>query len=425
MKNLTKEYAENLADKLLAKFNGISNNSDISFEIENASYITKDALVKTILANENIYIPFKRSIQFDNLQDETVKNICSPTGAITMTETFNKGYSAEELLDIDLSSLDVHCEGVVSNGSVAYSVPLNEENQDVLSSNTGKYYAVTYTGKSTDGNDFCANAVYNTIDPTKKEYYITKATSKYSPRSTTKHSNVVTSIGNTIKSNGINTSKSIKVGEEKYSWNHYEGITNNPTGNETWYSWEDSISENSGRIITNATCTYNNSDYVGTPIQFTVNDFSTGSTYKEENGIIKSANGSLSIVCKYGKSGIVTLEKPTFSKSQSANIVSTNLSKIGTNCIGLVSVSTNSITGTEEIVITPNFASLKSKSDVSKIVDALKKCNIGSNSNDASVQGSNIWINVANGNNSFSKDGTYEINSYVSLSDYCKKCKKK
>ena len=415
MKAITKAYAESLADKLLEKINGISENNDVNIVLENASLLTKDALVKTILANENIYIPFKRSIQFDNLQDETVKNICNPEGSITMTETFNKGYSAEELLNIDLSSLDVHCEGVVSNGSVSYGVPYEN-----VSSNIGKYYAVTYTGKSSDGNEFSANAVYNSIDPTKKEYYITKNASKTSPRSTTKKSNVVTSIGNTIKSNGLNTSKSIKIGSEKYSWNHYEGVINNPTSNDPWYSWEDSISENSGRIITNATCIYNNASYEGIPAQFMVNDFSTGSTYKEENGVVKSATGSLSIVCKYGKGGIVTLEKPSYSKPESANIVSSNLSKIDADCIGLVSVSTNAITNSEEIVITPNFASLKSKSDVSKIVDALKKWNIGSNSSLSTLQGNNIWVNVANGSNSFAEDGTFAINNYVSLTDYLK-----
>ncbi len=420
MKTLTKADAESLADKLLEKINGISNNSDVNIVIESGASLTKASLVKTILANENIYIPFKRSIQFDNLQDETVKNICSPEGSITMTETFNKGYTPEELLNIDLSSLDVHCEGVNSNGAVAYGVPTSLSS-DIVSSNSSKYYAVTYTGKSIDGNEFCANAVYNTIDPTKKEYYITKAEPKSSPRSTTKKSNIVTSIGNQIKSNGMNTSKSIKIGEEKYSWNHYEGIINNSSNDGELYSWEDSITENSGRVITNATCIYNNANYEGIPSQFLVNDFSTGSTYKEENGIVKSANGSLSIVCKYGKSGIVTLEKPSYAKPESANIVSTNLSKIDSDCIGLVSVSTNSISGTEEIVITPNFASLKSKSDVSKIVEALKKWNIGSSSDASSIQGNNIWVNVANGSNSFAKDGTYTLNNYVSLADYLKK----
>ena len=419
MKAITKAEAESLADKLLEKINGISNNSDVNIVIENGASLTKASLVKTILANENIYIPFQRSIQFDNLQDETVKSICSPEGSITMTETFNKGYSAEELLNIDLSSLDVHCEGVNSNRAVAYGVPTALDSNIVPSSS--KYYAVTYTGKSIDGNEFSANAVYNAIDPTKKEYYITKAEPKSSPRSTTKKSNVVTSIGNQIKSNGMNTSKSIKIGAEKYSWNHYEGVINNSSNDGELYSWEDSITENSGRIITNATCIYNNANYEGIPTQFLVNDFSTGSTYKEENGIVKLANGSLSIVCKYGKSGIVTLEKPSYVKPESANIVSTNLSRIDSDCIGLVSVSTNSITGTEEVVITPNFASLKSKSDVSKIVDALKKWNIGSSSNVSSVQGNNIWINVASGNNSFAEDGTYTINNYVSLTDYLKK----
>ena len=419
MEKITKEYAESLADKLLEKINNVSNNSDVNITIENVSSITKDSLVKTILANDNIYIPFKRSIQFDNLQDETVKNICKPTGSITMTETFNKGFSVEELLNTDLSSLDVHCEGVNSQGYVSYGVPYTS-NSDIPVSNSSKYYAVTYTGTSTDGTDFCANAIYNTKDASKKEYYISKQTLNASPRSTTKQSNIVTSTGSNINSSGFNTSKTIKIGEEKYQWNHYEGTIQN-SNNTTSYSWEDSIQENSGRIITNATCTYNNSAYIGIPVQFSVNDFSTGSTYKEENGVIKSATGSLSIICKYNKNGTVSLEKPTFEKSESASIVSTNLSKIDKKCIGLVSVNTNSITNSQEVVITPNFVNLKNAADVSKIVDALKKWNIGSNSNATSFQGNNIWINTANGSNSFAQDGTYNMNSYVALSDFFKK----
>ena len=419
MKKITKEYAEDLAEKLLEKINGISSNSDVNIVLENTSSFTKASLVKTILANDNIYLPFKRTIQFDNLQDETVKNICNPTGSITMTENFNKGYSAEELLNTDLSSLDVHCEGVNSKGSVSYAVPCVSDS-DVVSPNNSNYYAVTYTGKSSDGADFCANAIYNSTDSSKREYYISKTTLNNSPRSTTKQTNVVTSTGSNINSNGFNTSKTIKIGDEKYSWNHYEGTSKSDSGNDTWYSWEDSIAENSGRIITNATCTYNNSGYIGTPVQFSVNDFSTGSTYKEENGIIKSATGCLSVVCKYGKGGAIVLEKPTFAKQESASIVSKNLEKIDENCIGLISVTTNSITNSQEVVITPNFANLKKSSDVSKIVEALKKWNIGSSSSSNSFQWNNIWINTSNGNNSFAQDGTYTINNYVSLSDYLK-----
>ena len=416
MKKLTNEYAESLADKLLERINGISNDN-IAITLANGAAITKESLVQTILANDNIYIPFKRTIQFSNLQDETVKNICNPVGEITMTETFNKGYSVDELLNIDLSSLDVHCEGVnTTGGVVSYGVPTSELT-NVATSNAGKYYAVTYTGKTAEGSDFSANAIYNAIDPNKKDYHISKVSSATATKISTEETNISTTLGSQISSNGKNITKKLKIGDEKYSWNQYVG-TIKGASNTTLYSWKDSIAEASGRIITNASCVFDNDKYSGVPVEFSVNDFSTGSSYKEENGVVTCATGSLSIVCSYAKNGSIVLEKPSFVKSESASIVSNNLSKIDNKCIGIVSVTTNSVTHSEEIVITPNLANLKSTGDISKIVEALKKWNIGSNSTTTSLQGSNIWINTSKGNNSFDEDGTYVINNYVSLSDY-------
>lgn len=418
MKKLTNEYAESLADKLLEKINGVSN-ENISITLANGATVTKESLVQTILSNDNIYIPFKRTIQFSNLQDETVKNICNPVGEITMTETFNKGYSVEELLNTDLSSLDVHCEGVnTKSGVVSYGVSTSDIT-DLATSNAGKYYSVTYTGKTAEGSDFSANAIYNTIDPSKKDYHISKVSSATATKISTEETNIVTSFGSAVKSNGHNTTKKLKIGDEKYSWNQYEG-TISGASNTTLYSWKDSIAEASGRVITSATCTFDNANYSGVPVEFSVNDFSTGSSYKEENGVIKCATGSLSIVCKYAKNGSVVLEKPVFVKSESASIVSNNLNKIGTDCIGIVSITTNNITNAGEIVITPNFATLQNSEDISKIVSALKKWNIGSDSTLTSLTGNNIWINTAKGNNTFAEDGSYVINNYVSLTDYIK-----
>ena len=410
MKNLTNEYAESIADKLLAKIKTVSD-QNIAITLENGSKITKKALVQTILSNGTIYVPFKRTIQFENLQDETIKNICNPVGEITMSETFNRGFSVEELLNTDLSSLDVHCEGVNTKGNVVtYGVP---------TSNNNKYYAVTYTGTSEDGTAFSANAIYNTIDPNKKNYRISKISSSTPTKTSAEETNISTSSGSTLSSTGWNTTKKLKIGNKNYSWNQFEG-TIQDSSNTTLYSWKDSISETSGRIITNATCTYDNQNYAGVPVEFIVNDFSTGSSYKEENGIIQCATGSLSIVCKYDKQGSVILEKPVFDKTESASIVSNNLNKIDKKCIGIVSVTTNTITNSVEIVITPNFAALKNPSDVSTIVEALKKWNIGLDSTTNSVQGNNIWINTSKGNNTFDDNGNYITNNYVSLSSYIK-----
>ncbi len=424
MKKITKEYAESLADQILAKFNNQSTlNNQVDISLENWDNLTKETLVQTILSNDNIYVPFKRTIQFENIQDETVKNICNPIGEITMTETFNKGYTAEELLNTDLTSLDVHCEGINSKGYVSYATSLDSVG---TSSDANKYYAVTYTGTSTDGENFSAKAIYNSVNPTQKEYYISKG------ESTSKHkSNTITSLGSSIKSTGLTSSKSVKIGDSEYTWNHYEGTSladtyemtkaSSITNNSSLYSWKDSIAEKTGRIVISATCSYTNSDYTGVPVEFTVNDFSTGSLYKEENGVVKSATGSLSIVCKYNTDGNVTLEKPSYAKAESANIISTNLSKIDNTCIGVVSVTTNSIENSEEIVITPNYTTLKSASDITKIVSALNKWNIGLSSNATSLQGNNIWINTGKGTNYFAADGTYVSNNYVSLADFLKK----
>ena len=416
MKKITNEYAENLADKLLSKINELSN-ENVTFTLENGASITKKSLVQTILSNKNIYVPIKRTIQFDNLQDETIKNICKPVGEITMTETFNKGFSVEELLNTDLSSLDVHCEGINNEGSVVSYGATNYEN--LSNSNTNKYYAVTYTGTTVDGTNFSADAIYNTIDPTKKDYHIYKISSATSTKISTEETNILTSSGVKVSSNGCITTKRLKIGDEKYSWNQYKG-TIQDSFNNTLYSWKDSIEESSGRIITNAICTYDNEKCKGTPVEFIVNDFSTGSYYKEENGIIKCATGSLSLVCKYDENKEIVLDKPTFAKTESASIVSSNLNKIDKSCVGIVSVTTNTITNSVEIVITPNFASLKKSSDISKIVEALQKWNIGLDSTSNSIQGNNIWVNTSKGNNSFDEDGTYITNNYVSLSNFIK-----
>ena len=416
MKKITNEYAEDLANKLLTKINELSN-EDVSITLENGKSITKDTLVQTILSNGNIYVPIKRTIQFDNLQDETIKNVCNPVGNITMSETFNKGFTVEEFLNTDLCSLDVHCEGINNQGSVVSYGAQNYEN--LSNSYNNKYYAVTYTGTSVDGANFSADAIYNTIDPTKKDYHIYKVTSATTTKISTEETNILTSSGSKVSSTGYITTKRLKIGNEKYSWNQYTG-TIQDSFNNTLYSWKDSIEESSGRIITNAICTYDNEKYKGTPVEFIVNDFSTGSYYKEQNGIIKWATGSLSLVCKYNDNKEIVLDKPTFAKTESASIVSTNLNKIDKSCIGIVSVTTNTITNSVEIIITPNFATLKKPSDISKIVEALQKWNIGLDSTSNSIQGNNIWINTSKGNNSFAEDGTYITNNYVSLSNFVK-----
>ena len=50
-------------NNILSNFNGISN-ENVAITLANGSAITKESLVQTILANDNIYIPFKRTIQF-------------------------------------------------------------------------------------------------------------------------------------------------------------------------------------------------------------------------------------------------------------------------------------------------------------------------------------------------------------------------
>ena len=416
MKNLTNESAEAIAEKLSEKINKFSSANNVEIALENGVSLTKEALVQTILENRNIYIPFRRTIQFDNLQDETIRNICNPVGDITMTEMFNKGYTVDELLNTDLSNLNVHCEGVNSNGVVSYSIPGFNSNDDNYST-YNKYYAVTYTGKSADGQSFSANAIYNAADPYKKDYQISKISSATASKIATEETRISTTSGSAISSNGSTITKKLKIGDEKYSWTQYEG-TIVDSCDKTLYSWKDSISESSGRIITNATCTYDNPKYMGTPVEFSVNDFSTGSSYREENGVVKYATGSLSLVCKYANNESIYLDKPNFVKSESASIVSTNLNKIDKTCLGIVSITTNPVTCSEEIVITPNFTNLKSNNDIIKIVDALKAWNIGSSSSATTLDGNNIWVNTSKVNNSFAEDGSYVLNNYVSFSDY-------
>lgn len=425
MGKVTKKYAEELADQILEKINGVANSGgDINITLQNGVNFSKDALVNTILEDNNIYVPFKRTIQFENLQDETVRSICKPLGEITMTETFNKGYKAEELLQTNLASLDVHCEGISAGteGTVSYGVPYTNLASGIeeVSANNGKDYAVTYTGKGIDGTEFSANAIYNTKDPSKKEYYISKVASSETLGKEKQEKNVVTSSGISISSTGYNTTQAITVGENNYLWNHFEGTIENGQNNKL-YSWEDSIKEDSGRLISSAVCKYNNADYAGVPVEFAVNDFSTGSIYKEENGVIKAATGSLSIVCKYNSKGNIILEKPTFAKKEAASIVNANLGKIGKECVAVVSISTNQLTNVEEVVITPNFSAIKQSQDVLKIVEALKQWNIGSNSNAATLGYNNIWVNTASQNNCFAEDGSYILNSFTSLNDYLKK----
>lgn len=423
MKKITKKYAEELADQIIEKINGVTDSEGaVSITLADNATITKDALVSSILENNNIYIPLKRTIQFDNLQDETVKNICKPLGTITMTETFNKGYKAEDLLKTNLTNLDVHCEGISAEGTVAYELPYSNVANTELSSiaESGKDYAVTYSGKGADGTDFLAKAIYNTKNPNKKEYYISKVESCESLERAKQEKNIVTSSGVTMNSIGYNTTKAITVGDSEYLWDHFEGTIADAKNNKL-YSWEDSIKEeNSGRLISSAVCKYNNESYSGVPVEFVVNDFSTGSTYKEENGIIKTATGSLAIICKYNSNGNIVLEKPTFTQKESATIVNSNLSKIDKECVAVVSVTTNQLTNAKEIVITPNLAVVKQSQDVLKIVEALKQWNIGSNSNVSSIENNNIWINTSSGSNSFTKDGLYVVNSYKTLSDYLK-----
>ena len=358
MGKITKVEATKVANELIEKY-GIGEDTKSYGNITTSlqKYTTKVGLANEIYANgkENIWFPWERTATFDDVEDSTIVSVCKPYGAVTITEKFYGTYSAEELLNFDVTNLYNHYTGVSNEMTVTAGL----ENPDD--------YTIQYTGTSATGEYFAATVTYNTSDYSKKNYEITKSWTDGNGNKTFKSVEKIYSTGEYWSSKDSVQTQKASYKNKIYTINQVESKITGING-DTKYLTTETVSDSNYRTLSNISFEYDNKNYSGNPIRVASEDTSTDSVYIEEYGKIKTAKGNMTLKCMYNQNGEIVIEKPALSNG----IIETVPTQNGNDYIGTISVQNSSVGNSTHVFITPNEYGIKNPQDFIKVTEKLK-----------------------------------------------------